>query len=68
MDLSVFGSPTDFQWGLANDPNFLNTAALYGISYQDILNYITPQVQQPTTLLTNQPDTSAQEAEAKDCC
>ena len=64
MDLSVFGSPTDFQWGLANDPNFLNTAALYGISYQDILNYITPQVQQPTTLLTNQPDTSAQEAEA----
>jgi hypothetical protein len=64
MDLSVYGSPTDFQWGLANDPNFLNTAALYGISYQDILNYITPQVQQPTTLLTNQPDTSAQEAEA----
>jgi len=64
MDLSVYGSPADFQWGLANDPNFLNTAALYGISYQDILNYITPQVQQPTTLLTNQPDTSAQEAEA----
>ena len=44
MDLSIFGSPEDFAWGLANDPNFLKIAASYGISYADILNYIAPTV------------------------
>lgn len=40
MDLSVFGSPEDFKWGIANVPGFLDMAASYGISYSDILNYI----------------------------
>ena len=53
MDLSIYGSPEDFAWGLANDPNFVELAASYGITLNDMLSYISGG--QPTPEPTSAP-------------